>query len=244
MKILVIGDSCYDKYVRGTCDRLSPEFPVPVLKLANTSYTSLGMAANVKANLEAFGCKVDLITQQELITKTRFVEERTGHHLLRVDDEWPVTPFDRKQFSDHRYDCIVISDYNKGFLSEADIVWIRKTYMGPIFLDTKKTDLAMFEGCIVKINELEYKLAKTYCSELIVTHGKYGASYEARVFEAPEVEVHDVCGAGDTFLAALAFRFTWMADTPDAIKFANKAAAITVQHRGVYVLTPEDILSL
>ena len=30
-KVLLIGDSCTDEYVYGTCDRLNPEAPVPIL---------------------------------------------------------------------------------------------------------------------------------------------------------------------------------------------------------------------
>ena len=31
-KVLLIGDSCTDEYVYGTCERLNPEAPVPILK--------------------------------------------------------------------------------------------------------------------------------------------------------------------------------------------------------------------
>ena len=34
-KILVIGDAMLDKYIFGTIDRISPEAPVPVLKVQN-----------------------------------------------------------------------------------------------------------------------------------------------------------------------------------------------------------------
>ena len=30
--VLLIGDSCTDEWVYGSCDRLSPEGPIPVLK--------------------------------------------------------------------------------------------------------------------------------------------------------------------------------------------------------------------
>ena len=30
-KILVIGETCIDRYVEGSCDRISPEAPVPIL---------------------------------------------------------------------------------------------------------------------------------------------------------------------------------------------------------------------
>jgi len=43
MKILLIGDSCIDKYVYGDAKRLSPEAPVPVLNYIRTTKTE-GMA--------------------------------------------------------------------------------------------------------------------------------------------------------------------------------------------------------
>ena len=52
LKILLIGDSCTDEYVYGTCERLNPEAPVPILKF-NKKITTKGMAWNVRKNLES-----------------------------------------------------------------------------------------------------------------------------------------------------------------------------------------------
>ena len=49
-KILVIGESCVDKYIYGMCDRLCPEGPVPVINPIETK-TIAGMAANTYANV-------------------------------------------------------------------------------------------------------------------------------------------------------------------------------------------------
>ena len=54
-------------------------------------------------------------------------------------------------------------------------------------------------------------------------------------------DVTDVCGAGDTFLAALVYEFLKKGHMPDAVKFANKASSITVQHVGVYAPRLEEI---
>ena len=52
MKILVIGDSCIDKFIYGSCERICPEAPVPVFNpLSSTE--NIGMAGNVKNNLES-----------------------------------------------------------------------------------------------------------------------------------------------------------------------------------------------
>jgi D-beta-D-heptose 7-phosphate kinase/D-beta-D-heptose 1-phosphate adenosyltransferase len=55
-RILVIGDVMLDRYVSGTVDRVSPEAPVPVLKVRK-EWSSLGGAANVAANVASLGGK-------------------------------------------------------------------------------------------------------------------------------------------------------------------------------------------
>ncbi len=84
LKILVIGDSCTDVYNYGTCERISPEAPVPVLKTVYTEEKP-GMALNVEANLKAFGHETRILTNKETIVKERFIDQRTMQHLLRVD---------------------------------------------------------------------------------------------------------------------------------------------------------------
>jgi D-beta-D-heptose 7-phosphate kinase/D-beta-D-heptose 1-phosphate adenosyltransferase len=245
-KILLIGDSCIDEYYYGTCDRLNPEAPVPVLKITRIE-TMPGMAANVQANLESFGCDVDFMTGGIKSVKQRYIDDRSKQHIIRVDDDKMSTPFNPHlsslQFS--QYDAIVISDYNKGFITYDNIEIIRNIYSGPIFVDTKKQDIARFDGCFVKINEQEYNQRFSICSKMIVTLGSKGAMYkthvEEEIFPVPDTQVVDVCGAGDTFLAALAYEYLNSLNIRQAIKFANICSAITVRHRGVYSLTTDDI---
>jgi len=59
--ICVIGDIMLDHYIYGTCDRISPEAPVPVVDIKKEVYT-LGGAGNVLENLNAFGCRTSLIS--------------------------------------------------------------------------------------------------------------------------------------------------------------------------------------
>jgi D-beta-D-heptose 7-phosphate kinase/D-beta-D-heptose 1-phosphate adenosyltransferase len=200
------------------------------------------MAANVKENLSSFGLEVDFITNGEKITKTRYVEMKSGQHLLRVDNDKELLPWSGYHpVSLAEYDAIIISDYNKGFVTYDAIDKLRIDYTGPIFIDTKKRDLSRFTGCYVKINESEYKASTSHCEELIVTKGSSGAMYKGTLYPTIRQEVVDVCGAGDTFLAALAYEFLNTNCIVQAIHFANKCSAITVGHRGVYALSPEDI---
>jgi rfaE bifunctional protein kinase chain/domain len=58
--ILVIGDIMLDKYIYGSCDRLSPEAPIPVVDFSKEK-TSLGGAANVANNVVCLGRSAYLI---------------------------------------------------------------------------------------------------------------------------------------------------------------------------------------
>lgn len=53
-KILVVGDIIVDQYSIGSVQRVSPEAPVPVVCM-NKSYTRMGGAANVAANIVSLG---------------------------------------------------------------------------------------------------------------------------------------------------------------------------------------------
>lgn len=241
-RILLIGDNCTDIYQYGTIDRISPEAPVPVFKFSHEE-SKPGMAGNVALNLEAFGCSVNFL-HGKTSTKTRLIDLRSRQHIVRIDVDEMSTPIEFETNIPDLYDAVVISDYTKGTVGYETVEEVRKIYNGPIFVDTKKHDLARFEGCIVKINSHEYSLAKSVPSDLIVTAGDMGAHYKDVHYPTSKVEVVDVCGAGDTFLSALVFEYLNTKDMSLAIAFANKASAISVQHSGVYVLTLEDIKSI
>lgn len=59
LKIWVVGDLMLDEYVRGAVDRVSPEAPVPVVRVRDTEHR-LGGAANVARQVAALGAKVTL----------------------------------------------------------------------------------------------------------------------------------------------------------------------------------------
>ncbi|HSH46864.1 MAG TPA: PfkB family carbohydrate kinase [Longimicrobiales bacterium] len=58
--VLVVGDVMLDVYLRGGASRISPEAPVPVVRVAD-EWRALGGAANVAANLGALGARVSLV---------------------------------------------------------------------------------------------------------------------------------------------------------------------------------------
>ena len=237
-KILLIGDSCTDEYVYGTCERINPEAPVPILKF-NRKETTKGMAWNVRENLMSFGIEVYMITNQETITKTRYIDEKYNQQMLRVDDEPFIQPMDY-ELPDDVYDALVISDYNKGFLTTDKISELVEWFNGPVFIDTKKTSLPKLNA-FIKINEHEFKNFESSIDNLIVTRGGKGCEYKGKLYPAEKVNVFDVVGAGDTFLSALVYFFLLYGKIEEAIPYANKAASIAVQNFRTYVLTKEDV---
>ncbi len=56
-EVMVVGDFILDVYIYGDATKISPEAPVPVLKVAQTEYRC-GGAGSVAVNLATFGAKV------------------------------------------------------------------------------------------------------------------------------------------------------------------------------------------
>src|ERR671921_2418596 len=59
-RIVVYGDVMLDEFVWGDVTRISPEAPVPVVEIRRES-VHLGGAANVLANLRAFGVRAAVV---------------------------------------------------------------------------------------------------------------------------------------------------------------------------------------
>jgi len=252
-KILVIGDSCTDFYYFGNCERISPEAPVPIFQLLKTEKRK-GMASNVMVNLEGLGNEVDTIFNKQEINKKRYIDAKTKQHLLRVDegDHEPVEPIKKEQIDNidfDKYDALVLSDYDKGFLPASKIKYLlKKASNCLVFVDSKKEDLSIFKNCIVKINKSEFVRSKSFPkkSDLIITLGKDGAMWynERKKFKTKKVDVFDVCGAGDTFLAALCTAYLSYKNIEKSINFANECATFSVCQLGTYAIQRSDLIDL
>ena len=246
MRILVIGESCRDVYRYGECSRLCPEAPVPVVKVdTGEVHVNDGMAMNVYRNIESLvgNCEVEIITNEnwQQVNKIRYVDQRTNYIVLRVDEsDDEISRCNMNDIEFLRYDVVVISDYNKGFLLEEDIEYIAQNH--PVtFLDTKKI---LGNWCknikFIKINEFEYNRTKHMLDEdmssrMIITLGPHGAKYLDRTYPVPKVEIKDTSGAGDTFIAALCVKYAETTDIEEAIRHANDCATSVVQKKGVSI---------
>jgi len=232
MRVLVLGDACIDEYRYGEIRRVNPESSAPLLNFLDKE-EKMGMAYNVAQNLQALGANVVVSFGAEMSRKVRYIDRRTGEHLLRVDKDLESKPY---QFGHDfvGFDAIVISDYNKGYIWNETIKELRRQFDGPIYMDTKKRNLADFPGIYIKINqrELYESTSLPEPDKLIVTYGAKGCGYKESLYPAKVIEVVDVCGAGDVFLAAMVFKHLETGDMDIALPFANEKAAISCRSIG------------
>jgi D-beta-D-heptose 7-phosphate kinase/D-beta-D-heptose 1-phosphate adenosyltransferase len=245
MKVLVIGETCVDKFVYCDAKRLSPEAPVPVLNPIK-SVDNSGMAGNTYENVKALAPEAIMasISQKQKITKTRYVEEKSNHMFLRVDEgENFDDQFQWSMFVDSSIaeaDIVIVSDYNKGYLSNIDLREIARKSKLSILDSKRKLTNDIIEGfTFVKLNESERLNNPDLTTDnIITTLGKKGAEYKNVLFESPNPQdTIDVSGAGDTFTAAFIVKYYQLRDESAAIKFANRKASEVVSRRGV--VTPE-----
>lgn len=163
-KVLVLGDIMLDKYIWGDVVRISPEAPVPVVKVKKDT-SCLGGAGNVCRNIESLGAfpllvgitgedaeaewiKAHVPDSRGIFTdkkrptsvKTRIVAHQ--QQVVRVDNE-QTTSISYKQIEkildfivNEDCDGILISDYNKGMIT--------RSLMTKLLAFTKKKRIPVF----------------------------------------------------------------------------------------------------
>jgi len=245
--------------------------PILVIpKEKNNVIKKYGMARNVAQNLSTMISGNDKISEYvetlfgSSSYKSRYIDRKTNYQLMRMDSNEESTPLNIDDIKKHdKIRCVIISDYNKGSLDLKSIIEIIKHFrkVNPyvrIFIDTKKTDLTGIKDVFIKINEHEFNLINKETlvgNHVIVTLGGRGSVYKLFLPEdvknkelkghftpAKKVDVIDLCGAGDTFLAALAFWYHYYQDIYMALNFANNASAITVTKQGCYSPSMDEIM--
>lgn len=253
-KILVIGELCIDRFIYGEVKRLSPEAPVPVFNELETVENS-GMAGNVVENIKSLyeDCEIVHWHQSDKIIKTRYVDFKSNHMFIRIDDEKIpcdkivyITPEKRRTISES--DAVIISDYDKGYLTK-DIIKTIASISKLTILDSKKVlDYSTISDVdYIKLNYNEYLNNKELCDsfkgKFIITKGKDGASFNGVNYESsnPQQTI-DVSGAGDTFMASFLIKLLTTDSVEESIKFANDVCADVVNKKGVS--TPDDKFKL
>jgi D-beta-D-heptose 7-phosphate kinase/D-beta-D-heptose 1-phosphate adenosyltransferase len=248
MKILVIGDIIVDKYIYGTSTRLSPEAPVPVVNLLDVK-TTLGGAGLVKENLRSLGVDAELLD----LTNPRSVKTRVmcdGHYITRIDEDYHTKEawenIRNKSFKN--YDYVILSDYNKGVLDESrKIIKHLNSFGCKVIVDPKK-HASHYEGAwLVKPNFKEYTELGfgNWRHNIITTNAGKDviANIDGKTYTVPveKVEVNDVTGAGDCFLAGFVYALIQGYEIQKCIELAVRASTESVKHVGTYILSEKDL---
>ncbi len=197
--------------------------------------------------------------------KTRFVAQ--GQHLLRVDDEAtnceiPKQIFEKaySYFQDNLRDsnCIILSDYNKGFLTEDFCQKIIQHSKAKVLIDPKGVNYKKYQGAYaIKPNLKEFKevskniqisdsndlassankiLSEFNIQNMILTRGQDGMilinQKDFHHIKSEAREVYDVSGAGDTAIATLSACLGAKQSILDSCILANIASGIVVGKTG------------
>ncbi|MGJ8693545.1 MAG: bifunctional D-glycero-beta-D-manno-heptose-7-phosphate kinase/D-glycero-beta-D-manno-heptose 1-phosphate adenylyltransferase HldE [Thalassotalea sp.] len=297
-RVLVVGDVMLDRYWQGPTQRISPEAPVPVVKI-NHCDDRPGGAANVALNIASLGGQVSLIgitgeddahqalsthlsavkvachfAQQSVvptITKLRVLSR--NQQLLRLDfeeclkaiDKTPLLSKTEELLSQH--DLLLISDYDKGTLSEVErLIAMAKAKNIPVLVDPKGSDFSRYRGAtLLTPNMSEFEAVVGECKTeadlvakgqqlltdlsleaLLITRSEHGMTLlrkDQDEFHLPTQarEVFDVTGAGDTVIATLALAFAAKAELTQASALANIAAGIVVGKIGTSTVSEAEL---
>ncbi len=300
-RIAVIGDIMLDEYLFGSTERLSPEAPIPIVKINKTNYI-LGGAANVANNIVKLGGKCHLIgiigndlygkqikrllnesninsdnvinNKKSTTVKTRVIGHRNNfQQIVRIDREDcnGLTTTERQKIIKYleknmrTFDCIILSDYDKGLFSKYIIEKIiktadknRKLIIGDIkgsnVLHYKGIDLITpntkeaFEMTNEKdINKAAKIIQNKIAKKVILTQGANGMTiYDNNSkFHLPanKLEIFDVSGAGDTVIATLALGLCAGLNLKESAIAANYAAGVSVSKAGTATVNPDELIS-
>lgn len=261
-KALLIGDLIQDTFIFGSCEKLNPEGPTPLVKQQKVE-NKAGGAGNVYENLKSLNFDVDFFHSKETCQKTRIIVDNTI--ICRLDNEVVgnnqdvIYNLNRVNFTD--YSAVVISDYNKGTLDNFQLILQKIRRSGvKIFVDPKRKFEYYEDVFCIKCNEKEFRdfygnptdhniqiAAEQHNIKLfIVTRGKEGVTYyynnQIKTVPATSDKVADVTGAGDCFMAALVYAIEKGHTVDESIEIANRGAGICVQHLGTYTLKVEDLI--
>ena len=207
-------------------------------------------------------------------TKTRFISN--GNQLLRLDndsiglDNYDINSFKKNLLTYlNTFDCIIISDYNKGVCSESLVqkIIIEAKKLGvAVFIDPKGSSWKMYTNgtCLTpNTEEVERKLGiilntdlsfenaarfikETYkLDSCLITRGADGMTYyDSKTVihqKVGEREVFDVSGAGDTVLASISAGYSSGINLSELISFSSSTSSMVVSHVGT---TPFSTLML
>ena len=185
-RVLVVGDVMLDRYWHGDAGRISPEAPVPVVRVTHDEARP-GGAANVALNVSSLGAQVscaglvgsdsdaDLLEQtlknhnvhpvlmrveHRTITKLRVLAQ--SHQMIRLDFETPFDATDASSLAETvlltGVNALVLSDYAKGSLEPQSLIQKARAVGTPVVVDPKGTDFEKYRGAtLLTPNRAEFE---------------------------------------------------------------------------------------
>jgi D-beta-D-heptose 7-phosphate kinase/D-beta-D-heptose 1-phosphate adenosyltransferase len=188
-------------------------------------------------------------------TKTRVICD--GHYITRIDSDIIMEGNDTigliSEIDFTQYDYALLIDYNKGLLGQSleIIQHINNTSNCKIIVDPKRAAHDYKGAWLVKPNGNEYSKFgfNNWKGNIITTNANESVSARMRdafgdqEFTVPveNVEVSDVTGAGDCFMAAFVYGLTKGYDFQRCLELAVKGSTESVKHVGTYILTEDDL---
>ena len=136
-QVLVVGDAMLDRYFFGDVERISPEAPVPVVRVTREE-ARLGGAANVALNIKSLGAAVTLVTvvgnDEPALKLQQLLREKGVDSILGTDAKLntcvklriiaraqQVVRVDFESPPDHEVLAAMLSDYSRA-LPRQDVV--------------------------------------------------------------------------------------------------------------------------
>lgn len=205
------------------------------------------------------------------ITKLRVLSR--NQQLLRLDFEESFADVKKQSLIDKtkiliaQHDLLLLSDYDKGTLSDVQsLIKIANELNVPVLVDPKGNDFARYRGAtLITPNLSEFEAVVGHCrseaeivskgqallktldlTAMLITRSEQGMTllrHDQEEFHLPTQarEVYDVTGAGDTVIATLALAIAANAEFTQASALANIAAGIVVGKLGTSTVSEAEL---
>jgi D-beta-D-heptose 7-phosphate kinase/D-beta-D-heptose 1-phosphate adenosyltransferase len=225
------------------------------------------------SRLQAAGvaCHFTTTSSEPTITKLRAISR--NQQLIRMDFEQRFSASYASALNQSiaenldAADVVILSDYNKGTLSDCQsIIKLAKAQGKQVLVDPKGSDFSRYKGAtLLTPNMSEFETVVGHCeteeqiinrgSELIsqldlecllITRSEKGMTLLQKEgtethFPAQSHEVYDVTGAGDTVISTLAAALGAGQSMQEAVAIANMAAGIAIGKLGTYAISGPEI---
>lgn len=233
--------------------------------------------AHLRDSLRSEGIQVSgIFVQSSFLTPVKNRILADNQQIVRIDHE-TVLPIDSESEQKvldllpkllEEVNAIAISDYGKGFLSNAILSKLIELALKaniPLIADPKGTDFTKYHGAtVIKPNlgeayaaanlpldaTLEAVASKIFASAqfefLMITRSESGISIFTKSgvrhdFPVRKREIKDVTGAGDTVLAMLACAMANGLSLTTAAQLSNVAAGLAIEHFGCARITLSEL---